>query len=931
MADAQDSDPTGGRPLDSGTWERLETLFFEILEVPTQDRAEHLQKACPNDDGLREEVLAMLAAHESGDELRVEKVLLGSPDSQSETDDGRVGRRIGAWRLSRLLGRGGMGEVWLAERADGTYEKRAALKLVRSGWRASQLIPRFRRERQVLARLQHPNIATLLDGGVSEDGLPYLVMEYVDGEAITSWCRQNKTPVRKRIALFRAVCDAVRFAHSNLIVHRDLKPANILVTPEGRPVLLDFGIAKLLDPEEGDTLPTRIEERAMTPEYAAPEQVRGEAATTSTDVWALGTLLYELLSGTRPFKLEGKTPTEFERSLQEEDPKAPSAAAVDGDDARLLRGDLDRIVMKALRKEPERRYRSVEDLAEDLDRFLAGLPVRATPNSWPYRAKKFLRRNLGAVLAGAALAVMLVAFAVTSIVQSRHIAKERDAALAAESESEKAISMLVGLFSVANPVIHPGGDTLRVSEFLELAEEKFLETTDTPSLQAKLWRTLAQIHGERGRFEEQRAAIDRAIVAADSAKLEIDQLALFHEKARVILQMDGVEASAPLFRESLERHRKILNPDAADIAVCLQDLAMVTSDKDEKQSLLREALAIRQESLAKSASHGDSIGVASCLNAIGSAAWAERNMPEALSNFEKAHEIVARIYPDDHPNLLSVRNNVSVLLMHAGRYEESTRMLREIVASRRRIYGSNAPWVSAALNQLGVSLANEGKFAEAETVLHEAVAISDSTYGSNHDNTLAAWQDLALVLVHTDRSDRSFEILKDIRRAAVKKSGEGSARTIEADMALLRARQVSGNPASLAEVRRVVEQARGLSDTHDRVYARARFHQGVSALLNPEEALPRESIESIEDCLKGIVPGSDPLSPDVAQIRCALEVARAKSGETWSRENLATAYNACKDWGLAAREILMWSRQLLETPTSDGKSDLRPGDTSGNR
>jgi serine/threonine-protein kinase len=367
--------------MDTNTWQRIEAVFFGALELEKRERDAFLDAACAADPELRREVEAMLAVHADDSGMRVERVLLRMGDGASADPPERMGQRVGPWRLERLLGQGGMGEVWLASRADGEFEQLAAVKLVRPGWLAAQLIPRFRRERQLLARLQHPNIATLLDGGLTQGGFPYLAMEFVDGEPVTEWCAARNFSIRDRLVLFGTICEAVRFAHSNLVVHRDLKPQNILVTKSGRPVLLDFGIATLIGPEYGEQFATREGDRVLTPEHAAPEQLRGEPATTATDVWALGVLLYELLSGVRPFTGRDCTPTELERRVLHDDPPPPSAASRGKEAARVLRGDLDRIVMKALQKETSRRYRSAEDFNEDIHRWLHGLPVRATPDS----------------------------------------------------------------------------------------------------------------------------------------------------------------------------------------------------------------------------------------------------------------------------------------------------------------------------------------------------------------------------------------------------------------------------------------------------------------------------------------------------------------------------------------------------------------------
>ncbi len=371
------------------------------------------------DPCLRSEVEALLASDEGGGEFLLKPatemaVAAGMMDG-GETGD--ANRRIGPYRILREIGHGGMGTVYLAERADGQYRKRVAIKLVKSHAGDHHLLRRFRNERQVLAELDHPNIAKLLDGGATEDGLPYLVMEYVDGIRIDVWCDTRKLPLRDRLTLFCKVCEAVQYAHDRRVIHRDLKPGNILVTAGGSPALLDFGIAKVLNSEmSAEILETTAGAGPLTPEYASPEQIRGEPVSPASDLYALGVVLYQLLTGRLPYLFPAQDLQEMVRVICEQEPIKPSAAinsALDSSESapgmrRLLAGDLDKIVLMALRKEPERRYRTAAQLSEDLQRFLQDLPVRARRESWSYRAQKLLKRNLALVTAAAISAGVVI-------------------------------------------------------------------------------------------------------------------------------------------------------------------------------------------------------------------------------------------------------------------------------------------------------------------------------------------------------------------------------------------------------------------------------------------------------------------------------------------------------------------------------------------
>ncbi len=397
-------------------WRQVKETLADALERETApERAAFLAVACADDTALRREVAALLDEPTEGVEDCVAHAVSGALLSTETTasPSSWMGRRIGAYELVRELGRGGMGAVWLARRADRQFEKLVAVKLLKRGTDTEEVLRRFRAERQILARLEHPNIAHLLDGGETDDGLPFFVLEYVAGEPVTRFCQEHKLSVAERLELFRKVCAAVQFAHQNLVVHRDLKPANILVTTDGEPKLLDFGIAKLLDDTDaansGSDV-TVLSQQRLTPAYASPEQVRGEAVTTVSDVYALGAILYELLSGASAHAFRTPMPSaeELQRVVVREEPARPSLRATDAETRRRLRGDLDVVILKALHKEPARRYPSVGGLAEDLRRHLEGRPVRARPDTWSYRTAKFVRRNKTAAAVGALVAAALL-------------------------------------------------------------------------------------------------------------------------------------------------------------------------------------------------------------------------------------------------------------------------------------------------------------------------------------------------------------------------------------------------------------------------------------------------------------------------------------------------------------------------------------------
>ena len=479
---------------DASGWQRVKDVFQEALARPADARPAYLDTACATDAHLRHEVESLLAAHlEAGGFLSRP----ASPAGNAVAE----GRRIGPYRVLGLIGHGGMGVVYRCVRDDDVFQKTVALKLVPGGAQPNHLL-RFTQERQILARLQHPNIATILDGGTTDEGQPYMVMEHVKGQPIDAWCVARGLARRERLAMFRTVCSAVHYAHQNLVVHRDLKPQNILVTEEGEPKLLDFGIAKLLavgiDPDEAATatlLPL------MTPEYASPEQVCGTPVTTATDVYSLGVVLYELLTGSRPYVVKTASLEEIVRVVRDVEPSLPSAAAtLRGSE---LRGDLDTIVLKALRKEPARRYLSAQEMAEDIRRYLAGLPVLARKDTVRYRLEKFVRRHRIGVGATALLALSLVGGLLMNVRQARIAEEQRRLA-------ERRFDEVRGLAGFVMTDMHdaisklPGSTPLRkklVEKTLEYLDGLAGEASTDPVFQAEIaqgYERLGRVQGQRG-------------------------------------------------------------------------------------------------------------------------------------------------------------------------------------------------------------------------------------------------------------------------------------------------------------------------------------------------------------------------------------------------------------------------------------------------
>ena len=507
--------------MDAGRWSRVTELFEQATERPDTEREAWLAAVC-DDDGIRAEVTAMLAAYDTEPEF-LEQPTDAAGAMEEAVADALVGRRLGAYRLVRQIGRGGMGVVYEAQRDDQEFDRRAAVKVL-PVWRSASFGERFRFERRVLAGLDHPGIARLIDAGTTPDGVTYVVLEYIDGQPVTTWC-QGRT-IAEQVALAERICEAVTYAHQRLVIHRDLKPANILVTAEGQPKLLDFGIAALVADDGASRGTTRTGQHSFTPEFASPEQVRGERVTTSTDVYSLGVLLYVMLTGRAPYSLSGLTPLQVIQTICDVDPPAPSAGAPPQVQS-LLYGDLDAVLLKALRKHPADRYGSVAEFAADLRAWRTGHPVSAAPASMGYRARRFVSRNRKAVAAATAVVVALAAGGAATLWQARIAQLERDKAQNRFRQIQEFSRSL--LFDVHDALRNVPGATearrLLLDRAVTFLDGLAADAGDDPALALELaaaYQRLAKVQGNQ--FSENVGDTAGAVASLRKAVRYIDAL-----------------------------------------------------------------------------------------------------------------------------------------------------------------------------------------------------------------------------------------------------------------------------------------------------------------------------------------------------------------------------------------------------------------------
>ncbi len=733
--------------MEPDRWRQLEEMFFAGLELDAAGRAALLAAVNGADPELAREVAAMLNAHDLGEGQGIERFLLNggdAPDPDPIRPGARRGTQVGNFRLVELIGRGGMGEVYLAERADGQFEQRVAVKLLRAGFDGAQAIARFRAEREILARLEHPHIARLLDGGVTREGLPFLAMEYVRGEPITHFCDARKASIEDRLRLFVDVCRAVHFAHRSLVVHRDLKPSNILVTERGEVKLLDFGIAKLLE-EGAAEAATRTGLLLLTPEYASPEQVRGGGITTATDVYALGLLLHEILTGERAQPIADLSPAGIARAVCDEEPIRPSAVV----SARLawrLRGDLDTIVATALHKAPARRYASAERLADDVLRHLAGRPIQARADSFSYRTGKLLRRHrLAAAASAAVVAALLIGLllAVSGLVRARRA----EAEARREAETSRQVSdLLIGIFKVNDPG-EARGETVTARELLDRGAERVrAQLANQPEVQGDLLRTIGRAYSELGLYERAQGLYesDLAVRRALHGQEHPEVAASLNLLAEVANQRGEPARAEELALRALAIRQRALGAEHLETAKTLATLGIASSQRGDLASArarLERSLAIQEKVLGPR--HPDLAGI---LNNVAILRWQMRDLEGARPLYERALALLERRHGERHPTFAAMLNNLALVELQAGRLEEARALHERALAIRRVLLAPDHPDIAESFNNLGNVLLQQDDLAHARSLFEQALAIRERTLGTDHPLVGATLYNLGLVL-----------------------------------------------------------------------------------------------------------------------------------------------------------------------------------------
>ncbi len=779
-------------------WRRTEELFHAALERSPEERAGFLEEACAGDEALRAEVDSLVAATVADGQEIESAVADAFALAAAEVEPRR--RAIGPYRVLREIGQGGLSTVYLAERSDEQFQMRVAIKVVKRGMDTADILRRLRQERQILASLDHPHIARLHDGGTTEDGLPYFVMEYIEGEPIDEYCDRRRLSTARRLELFRAACAAVQCAHQNLVIHRDLKPSNLLVTGGGVPKLLDFGIAKLLDP---DSLPQTLAHtatgmRLLTPEYASPEQVLGQPLTTATDVYSLGVMLYRLLTGRRPYRLTSGRGLEIERVICEVEPEKPSVAAfrppAEGDEAttpeavsraregtperlrRRLAGDLDNIVLMAMRKEPQRRYASVEQLSSDVDRYLRSLPVRARGDTLGYRTAKFIRRHRGGVIAATLVLLALVGGILTTARQARIARGERARAerhlaeaLTESARAEQISAFLVDLFEISDPG-EARGNRVTAREILDRGAEKIRrELKGQPELKAGLMTTMGEVYRKLGLYQRAQEILEE-VLASRRRQLgeEHPEVALSRVRLGDVLFARGrLDAAEEALRRALAIQRgapEVVPRDLAATVHLLGSVARERGDGETAERLYAEALEMRQQA-------GDVLEVAESLDDLGELHYFYGRWTDAEPLFRQAAERRRAELGDVHPEVAESLSNLAAVLDARGESAAAEPLHREVLALRTRLYGDRHPQLAVSLNNLAITLQALDRHAEAVPLLRRSLEMNRELRGPEHPITGGDMNNLARSL-HALSEDAEAESLL-LEAAAIKRKSFG--------------------------------------------------------------------------------------------------------------------------------------------------------------
>ncbi len=829
-----------------GFWQQVKQVFGEVAGLPESERRAALERACGDDHKLRKEVEALLRQPELSDASIRDAVGQMASEALSAIPDSKVDRMFGPWKLRRLLARGGMGAVYLADRADGAFEQQAAVKLVNAAIMSPAAMQGFNDERQILARLQHVNVARLIDGGTSAEGEPWLAMEYIDGERIDAYCKSKNLGTNDRLALFRKVCAGVDYAHRNLVVHRDIKPSNILVDESGEPKLLDFGVAKLFDDQSTDA--TVTEHRAMTPKYASPEQLRGEPLSTATDVYSMSVLLYELLTGLSPYEKHSSDAVALHAAICAGDFERPSTA-LDGYPERQdrrsrmliksLHGDLDNIILKGLRTEVNRRYESVRELADDIDRYLRHEPVLARPDTLRYRASKFVqRRRVPLLFATGALGILLV----TSALFVNRIITERNVAETERDRAEQVTAFLGDLLRGADRY-ESQGEQLTLRDILDNGAEQIkTQLVSQPVARAQLMQLMGETYNA---LSLNREAGELSQLAFELRKESLgarhpDTLASMRNAAHYSRVAGAdVEKAIESLIEVRELQIEVLGEGSHEVASTRFALALALRETGQQLASRDEFQAAYDTLVALPVEHPDHQFEPTILNQLGNVSSSLGEPDQAIEYFQQALSELQQRNQMDHPVVSALYSNLGAVLRRKGRLDEAQSYMYKAVEHTRRILGEESEDFEVQMSTLGRVLSQMGRFDEANEALGSARDVAIKLYGKEHP--YYAWHlvNLARLRQLENRFADSVPLLEEALPIYKKAYGDYHPFMSAAEVGLAESMHELGEPARAVKALRTTLATMQEIEDHERhteALGRGFLGRSLAAMGQSQEA-----------------------------------------------------------------------------------------------
>ncbi len=768
--------------LDKNKFDLAKELFEDVLNINSAERENFLNEKCGNDIELKKEIFSLINTFENKEDF-LEKPLAIDENALESFNDPYIGKQIGNYLIDGEAGVGGMGIVYSGKRNDKEFEHKVAIKILKQGVTSEYLLKRFQVERQTLANLQHPNIARLLDGGRTDEGLPYLVMEFINGIPITEYCNQNKLEIKERLELFHKVCVAVQYAHRNLVIHRDIKPGNILVNEDGNPKLLDFGIAKLVDEDLNESTEglTRTGMWHLTPEYSSPEQINGEKITTASDIYSLGVLLYEILTDEQPYKITSSSPVAISKIITEESILKPSEKVKQTSTTRnagnkkyyysqnpektfnQLKGDLDNIVFKAMHKDPEQRYSSVQDFMNDINRYLNGLPVTARRDTLTYRASKFIRRHKIGVALFILFNVLIISGLITIIYQGNIAAKERDRAQTELRKFEEVNDFILEMLSSADPGVE--SKDIKVYDILDkAAKDVETELQNQPEVKAAIKQTLGSTFIGLGEFEKAKKLLSESfeenkklygLYAEETAKTS-HQLGLCYD------WIGNFDLADSFYNLGINIYEKISDTPPKALADNLNDYGSFLTNLglyDSSTTAFKRALNIY-----RSYSEEKDKKQAITINNLAVNLHYQKKVDEAEKYYLEAQEILTNLYGPNQPEIGTIYNNLAYIYLDNKDYQASEKAFQKSYEIKLALLGENHPNVGLAFVNLGMLYFTEKEYGKAEVTLLNAIELFNRTKAFKDPILALGYYWLGCVYLESNKLARAEEGLNNSLR-----------------------------------------------------------------------------------------------------------------------------------------------------------------------